>query len=77
MHSRAKREVMMKMTKPKSGNWIKNAINPDKKGSLHKTLGVPEGEKIPKEKLEKATRSKSPLTRKRANLAETLKGFRH
>jgi len=77
MHSRAKREVMMKMTKPKSGNWIKNAINPDKKGSLHKTLGVPEGEKIPKEKLEKATCSKSSLTRKRANLAETLKSFRH
>ena len=76
-HSRAKREVMSKMTKKKAGNWIKDAINPDKKGSLHKTLGVPEGKKIPKEKLEKATCSKSPLTRKRANLAETLKGFRH
>ena len=59
MHSRAKREVMSKMTKKKAGNWIKDAI------------------KIPKEKLEKATCSKSRLTRKRANLAETLKGFRH
>lgn len=44
-----------------------------KKGALHKTLGVPEGEKIPAKKLEKAEHSKNPLTRKRANLAETLK----
>ena len=44
-----------------------------KKGALHKSLGVPQGEKIPEKKLEKAEHSKSPLTRKRANLAETLK----
>jgi hypothetical protein len=44
-----------------------------KKGALHKTLGVPEGKKIPAKKLEKAEHSKNPLTRKRANLAETLK----
>lgn len=44
-----------------------------KKGALHKTLGVPEGEKIPVKKLEKAEHSKNPLTRKRANLAATLK----
>jgi hypothetical protein len=55
--------------------WIQNAIS--NKGALHKTLGVPKGEKIPEKKLEKAEHSRNPLTRKRAALAETLKGFHH
>ena len=54
--------------------WIADAIK--KPGSLHKTLKVPEGKKIPEKKLEKAEHSKNPLTKKRAVLAETLKGFR-
>lgn len=44
-----------------------------KKDALHKALHVKPGEKIPASKLEKAEHSKSPLMRKRANLAETLK----
>jgi len=53
--------------------WIAGAIkNP---GSLHKTLGVPKGKKIPEAKLEKAEHSKNATTRKRAKLAETLKSF--
>jgi hypothetical protein len=55
-------------------NWISGAIK--HKGALHKSLGVPVGEKIPEKKLEKAEHSKNPLTRKRANLAETLKKLR-
>lgn len=47
-----------------------------KKGALHKELGVPEGEKIPAKKLEKAAHRKSPLLAKRAKLAETLKKLR-
>ena len=47
-----------------------------KKGALHKALGVKEGKKIPEKKLEKAEHSKSPLMRKRAALAETLKGLK-
>lgn len=70
-HSRAKREVMSKSGK----NWIQGAITPENKGALHKTLGIPEGKKIPEKKLEKAEHSRDPLTRKRANLAETLRGF--
>lgn len=57
-----------------SKNWIKVAIK--KPGSLRKSLGVKKGDKIPTAKLEKATHSKNPLTAKRANLAETLKGFK-
>lgn len=55
-------------------NWIAGAVK--HKGALHKALGVPQGEKIPEKKLQKAEHSKSPLMRKRASLAETLKGLR-
>lgn len=54
--------------------WIQGAIK--HKGALHKTLGVPEGKKIPEKKLKKAERSQNPTTRKRAQLAETLKGLK-
>lgn len=46
-----------------------------KKGALHKELGVKAGEKIPAKRLKKAEHSKNPLERKRAVLAEKLKGF--
>jgi hypothetical protein len=39
-------------------------INPANKGKLHKTLGVPKGEKIPTAKLEKPS---SRRTRQRAS----------
>lgn len=54
--------------------WIQGAIK--HKGALHKSLHVPVGEKIPEKKLIKAEHSKSPLMRKRANLAETLSELR-
>jgi len=54
-------------------NWIKGAIKHP--GALHRTLGVPEGQKIPAGKLEAASHSENPTTRRRANLAKTLKGF--
>jgi hypothetical protein len=53
--------------------WIKEATK--NKGALHRKLGVPEGEKIPVEKLEKAEHSSDPTERKEAVLAKTLKGF--
>jgi len=52
-------------------NWIKAAIK--KPGALRKSLGVKAGEKIPEAKLEKAENSKNPTTRRRANLAKTLR----
>lgn len=51
--------------------WIAGAIK--KPGSLRKSLHVKKGENIPDSKLKKAEHSKSPITRKRAHLAETLK----
>lgn len=56
-------------------NWISGAVKHP--GALRKTLHVKEGEKIPASKLKKAEHSKNPLTRKRANLAETFKKMHH
>jgi len=57
-----------------SGKWIQDAIR--KPGALHRERGVPMGQKIPRAKIVKATHAKSPLERKRANLALPLEGFR-
>lgn len=54
--------------------WIQKALSkPNSHGALHKSLGVPEGKKIPASKLKKAEHSKNPTLKKRAVLAETLK----
>ena len=54
--------------------WIAGAIKHP--GALHKSLHVPEGEKIPAKKLAKAAHAPGKLG-KRARLAETLKGMHH
>lgn len=55
--------------------WIKGAIkNP---GGLHRALGVPEGQKIPADKMAAAKNSKNPRVRRMAALAHTLEGMHH
>lgn len=55
-------------------NWIKGAIkNP---GGLHKSLGVPQGKKIP-EKMVDAAAKKGGKVGKQARLAKTLEWFHH
>jgi hypothetical protein len=46
------------------------------KGGLHRSLGIPEGQKIGAERIEEATHSSNPKTRKQARLAETYAKFR-
>jgi hypothetical protein len=53
-----------------SVKWIQGAIKHP--GALHKSLHVPEGEKIPAKKLAKAAHSENPTLAKRARLAQTL-----
>ena len=54
-------------------HWIEDAIkNP---GALRKKTKTKKNEKISKEALRKASKSKNPTTRRQANLAKTLKGF--
>lgn len=58
-----------------AAHWIAGAVSKHK-GALHRELGVPQGKKIPAKKLAKAEHSKNPKLRKRAELAETLRGLR-
>lgn len=55
-------------------HWIKGAIKHP--GALHRQLGVPQGQKIPKSKLRAAAKKGGTLGR-RARLAETLGSLRH
>lgn len=46
------------------------------RGKLHRELGVPEGEKIPEKKMQKASHSKSAKIRKQVAFAKTLEKLR-
>jgi hypothetical protein len=47
------------------------------KGGLHRALGVAEGTKIPKEKIDKAKNSSNKHLAAMANLAHTMEGWHH
>ena len=46
-------------------------------GALHRSLGVPQGKKIPAAKLDAATHSDNPTLKRRAVLAETFRHAHH
>lgn len=46
-------------------------------GRLHKRLGIPEGQKIPAERLTSALHSDDPSLRKEANFARNAKKWHH
>ena len=56
----------------RSEKWIQKAVDPKHKGDLHKALHVPQGEKIPKSKIEKATHSKDAHLRHMAQFAKNV-----
>ena len=58
-----------------SGNWIAGAVGAHP-GALHKALKVPEGEIIPKSKINKAEHGDNPKVAKEARLAKTLSHLR-
>lgn len=45
-------------------------------GGLHESLGIPKGEKIGAARIEAATHSRNPKTRRQANLAMTYNKYR-
>jgi hypothetical protein len=57
-----------------SPDWIEKATQ--KKGALHRRLGVPSNKTIPKKKLTKAA-TKGGIEGKEARLAETLEKLPH
>jgi len=46
------------------------------RGGLHRSLGIPEGQKIGAARIEAATHSRDPKTRKQALLAKTYNRYR-
>lgn len=48
-----------------------------RKGGLHRALGVPQGEKIPADKLASARNSKNSHIQHMANFAHTMGSFSH
>lgn len=46
-------------------------------GGLHRALGIPEGTKIPKDKIETARNSDNPHLREMANLAHSMASWKH
>lgn len=53
-------------------NFIKKAIK--RPGALHRALGVPQGKKIPRDKIAAAAKQKGRVGQE-ARFAETLAGF--
>jgi hypothetical protein len=45
-------------------------------GGLHRSLGIPSGQKIGAARIEQATHSRNPRTRRQANLAKTYNKYR-
>jgi hypothetical protein len=52
------------------GKWMAGAVKHP--GALHRSLGVPQGQKIPAAKIAKAAHSSNPTLRRRAVLAQTF-----
>jgi len=67
------RHELAKGGQPKK--WVQKAIK--KPGALRASLGVKEGQKIPAARLEAATHSDNPKTRRRAVLAKTMRSWHH
>ena len=62
----------------KKGFVPKNKFHPGgEKGKLHREMGIPEGEKIPADKLRAAAHSSDPEKRRDAIRAETMKSWKH
>lgn len=52
------------------------ALHHLRKGGLHRALGIPEGKKIPQEKVEAASHSSNAHVAHMANFAKTMSHFK-
>lgn len=65
------------MAEQKHNVSLYRAMHHLNKGGLHRALSVPEGQKIPADKLEAARNSQNEHVRHMANFAHTMGGFQH
>jgi hypothetical protein len=61
----------------KHNTSLYRAMHHLRKGGLHRALGIPEDEKIPAERIEKAKNSPNAHVAHMANFAHTMGGFKH
>lgn len=61
----------------KSNPSLYRAMHHLRKGGLHRALHVPTDENIPEDRLEAAKKSPNKHVQHMANMAATMKGFRH
>lgn len=64
-------------TKPKHNVSLYRAMHHLRHGGLHRALGIPEDEKIPQDRLDKAANSSNSHVAHMANMAKTMEGFHH
>lgn len=62
---------------PAAYKHLEDGIEHMKKGALHRELGVPIGDTIPHDKLERASHSSDHLLARRARFALTMEGWHH
>ena len=65
------------MKEKKHNVSLYRALHHLKRGGLHRALGIPEGQKIPEERLEEAKKSKNEHIRHMAHFADTMSKFNH
>lgn len=59
----------------KDEKWMSKAFTPANRGKLHRKLGIPQGQKIPADKLAKAAKSDDPSLRREVAAAKIGKRF--
>jgi hypothetical protein len=67
-------EETVKLNHPTSDHRVVMHL---KAGGLHRALHVPEGSKIPQDKLDAAKKSTNPHLKKMADLAATMESWKH
>jgi hypothetical protein len=67
---------MVRTSRKRGRKWITQAIASRRKGALHRSLGVPQDERIPPSILRRAA-ARPGITGKRARLAITLSKLHH
>lgn len=55
---------------------LTKVANSTSRGGLHRSLHIPQGQKIPAARIEAATHSPKPKVREQANLAQTYARYR-
>jgi len=57
-----------------SEHWMQGAVK--RPGALHRNLGIPQWQPIPRKTLDRAAHSSNPTIEKEASLAETFRRLR-